>query len=102
MDNINRNVYEITYTGQFKKDYKKYRSNKNKILKIEDSIALLEEGGVDNLPKSMKAHFLTGNYKGHLECHIEPDLLIIWLQYDEERKRILLVRLGSHSELFSK
>lgn len=77
MDNINRNVYEITYTGQFKKDYKKYRSNKNKILKIEDTIALLEDGGVDNLPKSMKAHFLTGNYKGHLECHIEPDLLII-------------------------
>jgi len=26
MDNINRNVYEITYTRQFKKDYKKYRS----------------------------------------------------------------------------
>ncbi|SQA94490.1 Uncharacterised protein [Capnocytophaga ochracea] len=37
-DNINRNVYEITYTGQFKKDYKKYRSNKNKILKIEDTM----------------------------------------------------------------
>ena len=49
----------------------------------------------------MKAHTLIGNYKGHLECHIESDLLIIWLQYDKETKRIILVRLGSHSELFN-
>ena len=54
------------------------------------------------LPLYMKAHFLTGNYKGHLECHIEPDLLIIWLQYDDEQKRIVLTRLGSHAELFKK
>ena len=31
MDNINRNVYEITYTGQFKKDYKKYKQKYNLI-----------------------------------------------------------------------
>lgn len=48
----------------------------------------------------MKPHKLTGNYSGYFECHIEPDLLIIWLQYDEERKEIYLVRLGSHAELF--
>ena len=50
----------------------------------------------------MRPHPLTGNYNGHLECHIESDLLIIWIQYDEEEKKIILTRLGSHSELFKK
>lgn len=50
----------------------------------------------------MNPHSLKGNYEGYLECHIEPDLLIIWLQYDKETKEILMVRLGSHSELFGK
>lgn len=95
-------LYILTPSGQFKKDYKKYKNNPTKVEKIAKTLLLLEEGGVDNLPASMKAHFLTGNYKGHLEYHIEPDLLIIWLQYDEEEKEIFLVRLGSHSELFSK
>ena len=93
-------LYLLTYTGQFKKDYKNYRKNKKKLDKIKGAIRLLEQGGVNNLPTSMRAHLLTGDYKGHLECHIEPDLLIIWLQYDQENKRIVLVRLGSHSELF--
>lgn len=92
--------YAITFTGQFKKDYKKFQKNTLKLPKINKTLELLEEGGVENLPKTMKAHFLTGNYQGHLECHIEPDLLIIWLQYDEQEKKIILVRLGSHSELF--
>ena len=94
MEDINEeNKYKITYTTQFKKDYKKYKKKEEKLSKI------LEIGGVSNIPKSMKPHFLTGNYKGYLECHIESDLLIIWLQYDDE-KNIILVRLGSHSELF--
>ena len=94
-------IYEIDYTGQFKKDFKKYKNKKDKVLKITETIKLLEKGGVDNLPQTMKAHTLIGNYKGHLECHIESNLLIIWLQYDKETKRIILVRLGSHSELFN-
>lgn len=92
--------YILTPTGQFKTDFKRYRNDKNKVSKITKTLKLLEKGGAGNLPKSMKTHFLTGNYKRHLECHIEPDLLMIWLQYDESEKEIILVRLGSHSELF--
>lgn len=94
------NVYEIDYSSQFKKDYKKYKNNKKSILKIAEAIKLLQEGGVNNIPANMKPHLLKGDYKGYLECHILPDLLLIWLQYDEEKKKIVLVRLGSHSELF--
>ena len=43
--------------------------------------------------------FQKGQYKDCLECHIEGDFLIIWIQ-DNEEKVIYLMRLGSHSELF--
>ena len=92
--------YEIFYTGLFKKDFKRYQNDEDKVEKITQTIKLLKIGGINNLPSTMKAHKLTGNYKGHLECHILPDLLIIWLQYDEEKNEIYLVRLGSHAELF--
>ena len=46
-------------------------------------------------------HKLTGNYVGVRECHIEPDWLLI---YDKEGSletgELILVRTGSHSELF--
>ena len=41
---------------------------------------------------------LTGNYSGCMECHVEGDFLLIWI--DETNKRIGVLRLGSHSELF--
>lgn len=41
-----------------------------------------------------------GIYKGSWECHIWPDLLMIWFQIGEPNKLIRLIRVGSHSELF--
>ena len=96
------NKYQLYSSTAFKKDYKRYLNNNERLAKIDNTIRLLKIGGVKQLPLYMKVHFLTGNYKGHLECHIEPDLLIIWLQYDDEQKRIVLTRLGSHAELFKK
>lgn len=94
--------YEVYYTSLFKKDFKRFLNDENKVKKITEAITLLKIGGVENLPAYMRPHKLIGNYKGHLECHILPDLLIIWLQYDEEQNEIYLVRVGSHSELFKK
>mgnify|MGYP000446644474 CR=1 FL=1 len=94
--------YILKFTSHFKKDFKRYRNNKVKSDKIIKVLELLKKGGVNNIPDKMKPHFLIGNYAGHLECHIEPNLLLIWLQYDEEENQIVLVRLGSHSELFGK
>lgn len=37
---------------------------------------------------------LSGDYAGHMECHVENDFLLIWID-DEVVK---LVRLGSHSD----
>ncbi|WP_436410303.1 type II toxin-antitoxin system YafQ family toxin [Parapedobacter flavus] len=52
------------------------------------------------MPKKMKPHTLVGNYKGAWECHIFPDLLLIWEQEDNPVNEIHLIRVGSHSELF--
>ncbi len=44
-------------------------------------------------------HDLSGNWAGYRECHLKPDLLLI---YRKSNSNILrLARLGSHSELFS-
>jgi len=50
------------------------------------------------LPAKYRDHALTGNYTGHRECHLKPDLLLIYKKPDARTLR--LVRLGSHSELF--
>lgn len=92
-------MFEIQYTTQFKKDLKKVKNNKTRISKVGKVIDLLEEGGVNAIPKSMRPHKLVGNYQGFLECHIEGDYLLIWLEM-ENPNIITLTRLGSHSELF--
>lgn len=43
-------------------------------------------------------HMLYGDYKGHMECHVQNDLLLIW--FDRTSDTVVLVRFGSHSELF--
>lgn len=50
------------------------------------------------LPEFYRDHTLTGNWSGYRECHIKPDLLLIYSKPDADTLR--LARLGSHSELF--
>jgi mRNA interferase YafQ len=50
------------------------------------------------LPEKYRDHSLTGDWFGYRECHVKPDLLLIYKQSDENTLR--LARLGSHSELF--
>lgn len=92
--------YTLSASGSFKKDFKKYKKQPRELKAITGVITLLEEG-VESLPQQMKAHRLLGNYKGLWECHIFPDLLLIWEQKDEPINEINLIRVGSHSELFS-
>ena len=62
-------------------------------------IAVLEMLMADMpLPPNNRDHSLSGDWAGYRECHIRPDLLLI---YDTSDKSLLrLVRLGSHSDLF--
>jgi mRNA interferase YafQ len=50
------------------------------------------------LPESYRDHALSGNWNGYRECHIKPDLLLIYRKPDDSTLR--LARIGSHSDLF--
>ena len=90
---------EIEFTSQFKKDYKRVKknpANKNLVSILNPVLTLLIND--EKLGSNFRAHKLAGGYKGYEECHLKPDLLLIYLRID---KKLILVRLGSHSELFS-
>ena len=87
---------KIYFSTQYKKDFKRYKHNIAKVQKILDVLRLLERD--TPLPPKYKAHKLIGNYQGCMECHIESDLLLVWI--DEDNMTITVLRLGSHAELF--
>ena len=93
-------MFVLKPTNQFDKDVKlmKKRSIKN-INLIQDFLIKLEVDGVLGIEKKYHPHKLVGNYSNNWEAHIKPDLLIIWFEITEE-KEIILLRVGTHSDLF--
>lgn len=89
--------YQVLLTSKFKKDFKllkKQGKNTDKILVVIKKLARGE-----SLDAKYKDHPLLGGYLGARECHIEPDLLLIY----EKQENILILnilRAGSHSNLF--
>lgn len=92
-------MYELVTTSQFKKDLKKIRKRFKDFELLRKVVKNLQLSGVEGISIELKPHKLTGNYRGHFECHVKPDLLIIWVQI-KNPKTIKLIRTGSHSDLF--
>ena len=92
-------MYRLVATTRFKKDLKKVKKKPKDDELTRAILKILRKKGVSGIDKGMKPHKLSGNYKNNWECHIKPDLLIIWIQI-ESPKTIKLVRIGSHSDLF--
>ena len=90
-------MYEIFRTTSFKKDYKKLSNDDKKLLK--EVITLLANG--ETLAEEYNDHKLIGNYLGCRECHIKPDLLLIY-RINDKVLELALTRVGSHSKLFGK
>lgn len=89
---------KLNQSTQFKKDLKKYIHQPSKLLALKTVTLALEKTG--RVPQEYNPHMLSGNYKGYMECHVEDNLLLIWI--DEASNIIKLVRLGTHHELFGK
>lgn len=87
---------ELRYSTKAKRDLKRYRNNPRKMQKLYEVLNLLVNS-ID-IPETFLAHPLIGEYKGCMECHIEGDFLLIWI--DEANEYIDIIRIGSHSELF--
>ena len=89
-------MYSIQQSSKFKKDLKRYAHDKEKLIALNTVIKFLETDGT--VPDEFYPHPLKGEYSGTMECHIQNDFLLIWI--DKDAQTVKLVRLGSHSELF--
>lgn len=86
----------IQRTGGFKRDYKRCKKSDPA---LDDALVPVLEllAGDAPLPERLRDHGLVGSWKGFRDCHVRPDLVLI---YEKPKSVLRLVRLGSHSELF--
>jgi len=86
---------DIVYSNKALKELKKLLKrniNKDNLMYVIELIANDKE-----LPARCNPHKLSGNYSGLWECHLEPDLLVI---YEYVGNELVIIRLGSHADLF--
>ena len=90
------NLVLITeFTRQFKTDFKKYQHKQEIIDSLHEVLTAL--ANEKKLPVKCRDQSLTGNYKGSRECHVKPDVFLV---YHVKDKSLIVERIGSHSELF--
>lgn len=89
----------IERSSGFRRDYKREARGRHWETLDEDLVPVLAALANDRLlePKH-RDHDLSGDWSGYRECHVKPDLLLIYRKTNLDILR--LARLGSHSELF--
>ena len=88
----------IELTNSFKRDYKRELKGKHKTALEGEFAELLQQLADDQpLTERLRDHALTGQWSDHRDCHVKPDLVLIYRKPDTET--LQLVRIGSHSEL---
>lgn len=88
----------IKRTKKFKRDYRREKSGKySKTLDAEFVVVLALLAADQPLPHNNFDHQLSGNWHDHRDCHIRPNLVLIYRKPDDDT--LELVRMGSHSEL---
>ena len=85
----------IETTARFRRDFKRLRHGIDSGLMYEFIETLVKD---QQLPDAARDHALSGEWVGYRECHIRPDLLLIYKKPDKDTLR--LARIGTHSALF--
>ncbi len=88
-------MLKIKHHTLYKKDFKKLIKNGFDDSVLNEVILTLRKK--EPLDPQFKDHALKGNWKPFRECHIKADILLVYLVKGDE---LVLLRLGSHSELF--
>ena len=87
--------YSIFRTSSFKKGFKKLNTKEqDAVLSV---ISRLADG--EMLEQKYRDHALVGNFVGCRECHVKPDLLLVY-KITEDVLELALIEVGSHAELF--
>ncbi len=89
---------QVFPTKQYKKSLKKVlHGGKIKVTEVDLVVDFLCKG--NKIPQKYNDHALTGEYFGYRELHIRPNVLLIY-KIDNQILVLILVDIGSHSELF--
>jgi mRNA interferase YafQ len=91
---------EIERASAFKRDYKRMRASPRYRAVLDALLSAVFSQLTSDQPLDSRHHDheLSGEWKEYRECHLKPDLVLIYQKPDADTLR--LVRLGSHSELF--
>jgi mRNA interferase YafQ len=82
-------------TSQFKRDVKRMQRRGKDLGKLKKVLkGLVKE---ETLAPHYRDHVLVGQYRGTRECHLEPDWPLI---FESGESELVLIRTGSHSDLF--
>lgn len=88
----------IERTSQFKRDYRREMKGRHRtsldVVLVSALVALANNHPLDS---QYHDHALSGEWKEFRDCHLKPDLILIYQKHGADKLR--LVRLGSHSEL---
>lgn len=90
-------MYSIEITNKFKQSLKKVKKDGINMKLISDVIDILSKGEI--LPEKYKNHPLKGNLNGYYDCHVLPDLVLIY-KIEKERLVLILFDIETHSNLF--
>jgi mRNA interferase YafQ len=90
----------IERSSAFKRDYKRAKASPRHRKDVDSLVSAVVTLMASDRPlaESVRDHALSGDWSGYRECHLKPDLLLIYRRPDVDTLR--LARLGSHSELF--
>ena len=90
--------YSLRVTARYKKHLKRIaKRNLDNVRKIRDTVRMIQTG--TPLPERYRDHELKGDRAGERECHVLPDLLLVYRIYGD----VLILELvdtGTHSDLF--
>jgi mRNA interferase YafQ len=88
-------MLKLVHLKKFEREAKKAQKRGHDLQKLKKVVEKLAAG--EKLDPKHRDHPLKGEFVNYRECHIEPDWLLIYKKTDSE---LILIRTGTHSDLF--
>lgn len=88
--------YKVSFTNKFKRQRKKLAARGYDLSLLDEVVGILASG--KELEARYRDHGMVGNWKGHRDCHILPDWVLIY-RIDKDILTLELTETGSHSDL---
>jgi mRNA interferase YafQ len=91
----------ISRSGAFRRDYKRVLADpRHQDISAALTLTLDLLANDRRLPDRQRDHALKGKWLGFRECHVKPDLLLVYEKIGSTDLNLL--RLSTHSQLFGK